>query len=131
MLRRRKKTIDFTEIDLNALKELREASPAKVWVNLLLLHMCRNSVSSLTLQRSKGIPPIPLEEEVPPGGFDFDRIINRLKVLAALDPVAYKEPRKGKISLCIHGTWYDLETTFTDSVGDSRCEITAQRREPQ
>jgi len=124
MLRRRKKTIDFTEIDLNALKELQEASPAKAWVNLFLLHMCRDSVSSLTLQRSKGIPPIPLEEEVPPGGFDFDRIINRLKVLAGLDPVIYKEPRKGKISLCIQGTWYHLDTTFTDSVADSQCEIT-------
>jgi len=65
-----------------------------------------------------------LEEEVPPGELDFDRIINRLKVLAGLDPVIYKEPRKGKISLRIHGTWYHLDITFTDSVADSQCEIT-------
>jgi len=131
MLKRRKQPDSLDEIDLNELKELSEASPAKAWVNLFLLHMCRDSVGSLTLQRSKGIPPIPLEEEVPSGGFDFDRIVNRLKVLAGLDPVIYKKPRKGSISLCIAGTWYQVNATFVDSVSDSCCEITAHRREPQ
>jgi hypothetical protein len=131
MLRRRKKTIDLTEIDLNELKELSDASLAKAWVNLLFLHICKDSGNSLTLQKSKGIPPIPLEEEVPPGELDFDRIINRFKVMAGLDPVIYREPRKGKISLRIHGTWYCLNATFIDSVADSQCEITVHKGEPQ
>ncbi len=67
---------------------------------------------------------------MPPGGFDFDQIMNRLKVMAGLDPVLYKEPQKGKISLCICGIWHHLDTTFVDSVDDSRCEITAHRGEP-
>ena len=127
MLRRRKKPINLDEIDLNELKELSAASPAKVWVNLLLLHICKDSGSSLTLQKSKGIPSIPLEEEVPPGELDFDRIINRLKVMAGLDPVTYREPRKGRISLTIGGTWYHGNATFVDSVADSQCEITADK----
>ncbi len=131
MLRRRKKLINLDEIDLNELKELAKASPAKAWVNLLLLHICKDSGSSFTLQRSKGIPPIPLEEEVPPGELDFDRIINRLKVMSGLDPVIFKEPRKGKISLCICGTWYDVNTTFIDSIAGPQCEITVHRGKPQ
>lgn len=130
MLRRRKKPSSPCEIDLDELKALQEASPSKTWVSLFLLHLCKDLGSSLTLQKSKGIPPIPFEEEVPPGGFDFDQIMNRLKVMAGLDPVLYKEPQKGKISLCICGIWHHLDTTFVDSVDDSRCEITAHRGEP-
>lgn len=130
MLRKRKKPISPCEIDLDEFKALQEASPSKVWVNLFLLHLCRDSESSFTLQKSKGIPPIPFEEEVPPGGFDFDKIMNRLKVMAGLDPILYKEPQKGKISLCICGVWHHLDTTFVDSVDDSQCEITAHRGGP-
>jgi len=100
-------------------------------VNLFLLHLCRDSGGSHTLRKSKGIPPIPHDEEVPPGGFDFDRIINRLKVMSGLDPVICKEPRKGKISLDISGISYHLDTTFVDSGDDSRCEIIARRKKPQ
>jgi hypothetical protein len=118
-------------IDLDDLKELSERSPAKYWVNLLLMHMCRDSVSSFTLQKSKGIPPIPGEEHMPPGGFDFDKIINRLKVMSDLDPVTFKEPRHGKIALLVHGTSYNVSTTFVDSVADSQCTIMVHPGKPQ
>jgi len=57
--------------------------------------------------------------------------MNRLKVMAGLDPVLYKEPHKGEISLYIGGIWHHLDTTFVDSVDDSQCKITAHREEPQ
>lgn len=131
MPRRRTRPGDPGEIDLDELKELTEASPAKTWVNLFLLHLCEDPSGSFTFQKSKGIPPVSHEEEVPPGGFDFDKIINRLKVMAGLDPVVYAEPRKGRISLCIQGIGYHLDTTFVDSSTDSRCEIAAHREEPE
>lgn len=114
-------------IDLNELKELREASPVKTWVNLLLLHISRESVNSFTLNRSNGIPPIPFDEEVPPGGFDFDKIINRLKVMSNLDPVHFKTPRKGAIHLTIHGIQCKVDLTFFDSQANSRCEMTMHK----
>lgn len=124
MLRRRKDSIDPDK-----LMELSDASPIKTWVNLLLLHMYRDSLSTLTLQKSKGIPSIPLEEEVPPGELDFDRIINRLKVMSGLDPVVFKEPRQGEISLTIHGTGYTVSTTFVDSGTNPRCELTVRKEQ--
>jgi len=68
---------------------------------------------------------------VPPGGFDFDRIINRLKVLSGLDPVTFKKPRHGKIALLVQGTPYDVSTTFVDSAADSQCTITMHPGEPR
>jgi hypothetical protein len=118
-------------IDPNELKVLSERSPVKVWVNLLLLHMYKDSVSSLVLQKSKGIPPIPLEEEVPPGGFDFDKIINRLKVMSNLDPIACPKPCQGEFPLMIQGVPYTVSTTFVDTGADPRCEITMRKGKPR
>ncbi|MCU0917278.1 MAG: hypothetical protein MUC88_22345, partial [Planctomycetes bacterium] len=104
--------------------------PAKHWVNLLLLHMY-HSVDHLTLRRSQGIPSLPLDDDLPLAELDFDKIINRLKVLSGLDPVTFREPRRGKVRLCISGTWYRVDTVFTDTAADSQCEITMQRESPE
>jgi len=114
-------------IDLDELKELRARSPVKTWVNLLLLHICKDAVGSFTLQKSKGIPPIPFEEDVPPGGFDFDKIINRLKVMSGLDPVVFKEPHQGEIPLTIGDTLHTVSTTFVDAGTNPRCELTMRK----
>ena len=118
-------------VDLNELRELQERSPAKTWVNLLLLHMYQHSVDRLTLRRSQGIPSIPVRgEDLPLAELDFDKIINRLKVLSGLDSVTFREARRGKIRLCIGGVWYRVDTVFTDTAADSQCEITMQRESP-
>ena len=117
-------------IDLNELQELKERSPAKHWVNLLLVHMY-HSVDHLTLRRSQGIPSLPLDDDLPLAELDFDKIINRLKVLSGLDPVTFREPRRGKVRLSIHSVWYRVDTVFTDTAADSQCEITMQRESPE
>jgi hypothetical protein len=121
MLRKRKRR--FGSIDLGELKELSERFPVKAWVNLLLLHMFRSHIESLTLSRSKGIPSIPLEEEVPEGAFDFDKIVNRLEVMSGLDPVVFRIQREGKIPMIIGGKDFTVTTTFVDPDEDSRCSI--------
>ena len=126
MLRKKEKRKD--SIDLSDLKILSDVTPAKVWVNLLLLHMYKDSVGSFTLNKSKGIPSIPLEDEVPEGELDFDKIINRLKVMSGLVPVIYKEPHKGEIPLMLSGTRYTANTIFVDSGDNPKCEIIMSRR---
>ena len=122
-MRRRQRESCVRDIHPDEFKRLWERFPAKVWVNHLLLHMWRNSISSFTLQRSKGIPAMAWEGHLPPGGFDFDKIINRLKVLSGLDPVTFKQPRDGKTTLLINGTPCSVSATFVDSDADSLCTI--------
>ena len=127
MFWKKKGQIDNVEIDLDELKELTESSPGKVWVNLFLLDLFRRKIESCTLSRSQGIPSIPFEEEVPEGGFDFTKIINRLKVMSGLDPVVFKTQQEGKIPLGIGGIYYTATTTFVDSDKDSKCTITISK----
>ena len=110
--------------DLDELKELSEPSPVRTWVNLFLMHMHKEHLENVVLKKSEGIPPISYEDEVPEGGFDFDKIINRLKVMSGLDPETFKKPREGNIRVNISGRDYIIKTTFLDSYDDSKCEIT-------
>lgn len=120
---RRKRNKLNVNVDLDELKVLANRSPAKAWVNLLLMHIYKSHIESFTLKKSEGIPLIPLRDEVPKGELDFAKIINRLKVMSGLDPVVYKEQHEGKISLGIGGIYYTAKTTFIDSDDDSKCVI--------
>ena len=111
-------------IDLDELKILSAAFPAKTWVNLLLLHMSKDSLSTYTLKQSQGIPPVPHEEDLPDGEISFERIINRLKVMAGLDPIKFTEPKKGSFSICVQGHWFTFNTIFNDSSDNPTCSIT-------
>ena len=123
MKRKKDKRKDSIEPD-----ELKECSngltPAKKWVNLFLQHMFESHLKSVILKKSEGIPPIHLEDELPEGELDFNKIINRLKVMSGLDPVIFKKLYEGNIPMCIYGIWYNAKTTFIDSDNDSKCEIT-------
>jgi hypothetical protein len=118
-----KKTICMDE-----LKVIRDPHPAKMWVNSLFEHMFKNHLKSFTLSKTEGIPSIPFEDELPEGELDFTKIINRLKIMSGIDPTTYKEPHEGNIQMGIHGIWYTVKTTFIDSDGDSKCEITISKK---
>jgi hypothetical protein len=114
-------------IELDELRELSDPVPAKEWVNLLFMHMFKTHLESFTLKKSEGIPPIPLEDELPEGELDFNKIINRLKVMSGLDPTTFKKTYEGNIRMCVHGIWCTVKTTFVDSDDDSKCEITISK----
>jgi hypothetical protein len=97
---------------------------ARTWVNFLFLHMYRDCLDTYILQRSSGIPDIPtMEDDLPNGELSFDRIINHLKVLTGLDPVQFKEPKHGSVSLLMSGKSVTVDTTFDGSGNDSKCTI--------
>jgi hypothetical protein len=123
MFWKKKAPLDHVWMDL----DLSDQVPEKVWVNLFLLDMFRSKRESVTLNRSQGIPSIPLEDEVPEGGLDFDKIMNRLKVMSGLDPIVYRTRREGKFSLGVSGIYYTARTTFVDSDKDSMCTITISK----
>jgi hypothetical protein len=111
-------------IDLDKLVALSYPSTAASWVNLLLLHMYKDSIKTYILDHSQGIPPVPHDEELPDGELNFESIINRLKVMVSLDPVKYKAPKKGSVSLFLGGIWYTADMIFDDSNDKSSCSIT-------
>ena len=117
--------------DLGNLVRLGEHIPAKEWVYSLLEYMLKDHVGSFTLVKSQGIPSIPLRDELPEGKLDFDKIINRLKIMAGLDPVACKEPRKGDFPVLVGGKQYRITAGFTETDDDSTCEITLSEDESQ
>ena len=98
-------------------------TPSISWVNSLLMHMYRDSISDFSLSKSKGIPSIPLQDELPEGELSFDRIINRFKVLSGLDPITFAEAREGHIELVLGGTRYSAKTLFDDSADDPTYQI--------
>jgi hypothetical protein len=113
-------------IDCGELRAVPSCSPARTWVNLFLLHMYKDDIDVFPLQKSKGIPPLPpiMEDDLPSGELSFDSILNRLKVLSGLDPVQFKEPKHGSVSLVVSGKSVAVETTFCDSDDNPRCTIT-------
>lgn len=121
-IRRRKKKDSIDEAELTALEPNRY--PAKAWVNLLLLHILKDDLGMFTLEKSKGIPAIPLEDEVPGGELSFEGIINRLKTMSGLDPIEYKGPQSGSIRIGFGGIWYTANTIFNDSGNNPSCSIT-------
>jgi hypothetical protein len=115
--------------DLNNLVRLGEQTPAKEWVYSLLDYMLKNHIGHFVLVRSQGIPSIPLRDELPEAELDFDKIINRIKVMARLDPGAYKEPRKGEFPVSVGGRQYTITASFIETDSDSTCEITLSEDE--
>jgi len=121
-IKRRKKKDSIDEAELTELEPNRY--PVKAWVNLLLMHILKDDPGTFTLEKSQGIPAIPLEEEVPDGELSFEGIINRLKTMSGLDPIQYKDQQSGSIRIGVGGLWYTANTIFNDSSNNPSCSIT-------
>lgn len=111
-------------IILHELKRLTLENPVKTWINLLLLYMYKDSIDVYKLDQSKGIPPIPHEEELPDGELSFEGIINRLKIMSDLDPVKCKKPKESSFPLILSGNEYLVKVLFDDNNDKSTCIIT-------
>lgn len=121
----RKSKEGHDSVDFEEMAGLMKRYPAKQWVSMLLLHMVRRSVSHFTLAKSTGIPPVSGkgELELCDAELSIGDIINRLKVISGLNPVAYPMGATGKIELHVQGDPYTFDTTFTDDKDDSVCSI--------
>lgn len=100
-------------IDLAELKEIAESSPITKYVNLLLLEMARGSIDEVMLSKSMPLPRSRLDPDaqVP----TFESVVNRLKVLAALDPVIYQQPKEGRFELRVGSDPLAMHVRFVDT----------------
>lgn len=99
--------------------------PAANFVNLLLRDMVENKRTTLTILRSAPLPEVQgLDNTTPPA--DAESILNRLKVLAGLNPAMYREPVEGYFFFDAQGRRFAARTRFEDSNDDSVCVITIQ-----
>ena len=106
------------EISLDDLRDLVETSPVKRYVNLLLLDLGGSDEgASCTLSKSRSLPSLTgykWEEELPP----FEKVRNRLKVMADLDPVTFQEPVKGHFKMQIGARPCIAHVDFDDGADD-------------
>ena len=118
---RRKRPVDDLALGVAA-----PATPVIRYVNLLLLTMHKENSLTRELHASTGLPPLEIDgERLAPG--QFDKVINRLKILCRLDPVTYPAPTEGTTSIGIYGRDYALVCLFDDQ-SDRRCVIHLQQR---
>lgn len=119
------------EIDLDDLQSLVESSPVKRYVNILLLDLAKTGEDALcTLSKSHPLPSPAFctwEEEIPP----FEKVRNRLKVMAGVDPVVSHEPVKGRIELSIGVRPCIIHTEFDDRPEDPRVYLHLEWLQPE
>jgi hypothetical protein len=115
----------YGEITLDDIKELAESSPTKKYLNLLMWQMVRQDLAELTLWQMQRLP-VPehcTPSELPP----FASVVNRLKVMAGLDPVIYQQPKEGRIELRIGGRPLIFHARFVDIGSERSVHIRLER----
>ena len=119
---RRKNTLNGVPIECAA-----GSSPATQYVNMLLYGMFQNGVGSRILRRSEPLLPLaaPGSALQPP---PLDAVVNRIKVMAGLNPVIYSTPAEGTIRLTIGETECRVFCRFDDST-DDRCTVRMESKE--
>ncbi len=119
---RRKMTLNGVPIERAA-----GSSPVIRYVNMILYGMFKNDIGSRILRQSEYLPPIAeLGEQLQPP--PLDAAINRLKIMAGLNPGIYSKPVEGAIQLTIGGTDCRVLCRFDDST-DDRCDITMEKEQ--
>jgi len=98
------------------------APPAVGYVSALLAEL-GVSGRELTLRASEGLPRFPgAPSDFPP----FVMVVNRLKVLAGLDPIAYPRPVKGAFDTTIRDRRLRIAASFDDGAKDPWCRVSMQ-----
>lgn len=123
MIFKKNKPQEWNSVEIDELVPRAQMKPVRKWVGLFLIHMHQKSIDSFTLQKSKGIPAFPLDDEVSKEEITFTKIINRLKVMCGLDPVVYSNPQEASTMINICGKVYQIKTTFSDNTEDQLCNI--------
>jgi hypothetical protein len=82
----------------NELGEKEPSSPVVKWVNVWLIEMIKSGVQEKELRRAD-LPPVSV------GELDWLHVVNRLKVMASVLPIAHSDMRSGKFIMSIPQMW--------------------------
>lgn len=103
------------------------STPVIRYVNLILYQMFHDGTDRRLLQESEALPIISeFGGDIQPPS--FEAVVNRLKVMARLNPVKYPKPTDGSLQIWIGGHECRVLCRFDDGA-DSRCEIRMEKME--
>ena len=96
-----------------------EVSPPVRYVNALLSEMAETR-RSVTLRTSGRLPaPSGIGSELP----QFAQVVNRLKIMAGLNPVAYSEVVRRQFEVTINERKRKVSVAFDDRGSDPSCQV--------
>jgi hypothetical protein len=103
------------------------STPVIRYVNLILYQMFQEEKERRILRQSETLPIISEfgDDLQPPS---LEAVVNRLKVMAGLNPVKYTDPTDGSLQVWIGGHECRVLCRFDDGA-DSRCEIRMEKME--
>ena len=102
------------------------STPVIQYVNMILYRMFQDGTTSRMLRQSgplASVAELGTELTAPP----LDAVVNRLKIMAGLNPVMYPKRVEGTIQLTIGGTECRVNCRFDDSA-DDRCSIRLEKK---
>ena len=103
-------------IDLEELKAMACRHPATQYVSCYILRMARQNLTELLLVQSEPLPQVAYYTD--PDLPSFESVVNRLKVMASLDPVIFHHPKEGKLEFNIGGSDAVIHVRFNDTTPD-------------
>lgn len=116
------------EISLSDLEGVVERSPAKMYVNLLMIDLADRHTNTCELSPHAPLPYSMMWTEPLPS---FEEVRNRLKILAGLNPVHYASPISGRIELGVGGCAWVLHAEFDDTPDNPRIRLRMESSEPE
>lgn len=108
--------------------DLDESSDRIEYVDALLKMMLKKSLFSLRLTASEPLPRIENADGSADSPPNYQAVINRLKVMSRLDPIAYPTPVQGKIEVPCGSHILVYETHFEDKASPPVCQINLRVR---
>jgi len=110
-------------------EDLRRMTPLVRYVNVLVYHLVKEGGGPCTIRRSAPLPEVPkaYSPRERADEIEFHRVCNRLKVIAGLNPVAYKHPVEGAIHMRIAGKPYVVRARFEDREDDYVITLTVSQ----
>ncbi|HBC88076.1 MAG TPA: hypothetical protein DCZ94_14090 [Lentisphaeria bacterium] len=99
------------------LENLEKDGPAVRYVDILIYSMIKEK-DYLKIIDSKNLPVIDEYKEV-----DYKHVLNRIKVMAGLNPYPYREKAEGIITLRVAGVPYTAHVTVAPNDESARIQI--------
>ena len=122
------------EIDVDSLDPITVKPPAERYVLLWLVAMFEAGGRRCTFRRSTPFPSLAeldaskdlLDVAPPPASVAFDDVLKKLKPMANLEPVVYKDVKEGDIELNINGRQAVAHLRFDECADDPWCEVSME-----